>query len=157
VRLFALAVVAPFAACGGSDDSDGVELDPATAKLVYQFHDSSVPPEFHRSYTLTADATEANLVVDSYGDVLHDVTEPMDDQVWGRAVAAAAGMTDPSDATSEGGCAGGTSEELHVSNEQEDVVDVFVDHCGSSDGTDLTPVVGEMLGLFDLDALLATG
>jgi hypothetical protein len=49
---------------------------------VDRFNDSSVPPEYHRRYTLTADAESAQLVVDSYGDVLHDVTEPNEGDRW---------------------------------------------------------------------------
>jgi hypothetical protein len=149
----AIAALALLTTCG--DDSDGTSVDPETASLVYEFHDSSVPPEFHRSYTLTADATSANLVVDSYGDVLHDVTEPMDSAVWEETVQAAAQLEDGSDTTSEG-CAGGTSEELHLRDADREVIDVFVDHCGADAGDDLGAVVGEVLAMFDLEDLLAT-
>ena len=146
------------AACG-DDDSDGdggADLDPATATLVYRFHDASVPPEYHRSYTLTADAESAHLVVDSYGDVLHDVTEPNDADRWQRVLDASQALSNDTDVTTEA-CAGGTSEELQVLDGQDQaVIDVFVDHCGSSDGPDLDGVVAEVLALFDLDALLAT-
>ncbi|OIQ36541.1 MAG: hypothetical protein BM555_02500 [Crocinitomix sp. MedPE-SWsnd] len=45
-------------------DKDKVE------KIVYRFQDSSVPPQYHRSYEITISPTKINTVVDSYGDVL---------------------------------------------------------------------------------------
>ena len=147
--------MALIAACG--DDDGGADLDPATATLVYQFHDASVPPEYHRSYTLTADAGSAHLVVDSYGDVLHDVTEPNDVERWERVLDESQTLSNATDVTDRA-CAGGTSEELRVlDGENEAVIDVFVDHCGASSGPELEEVVTELLALFDLDALLATG
>ena len=94
-------------------------------------------------------------MVDSYGDVLHDVTEPNMDDVWQdpRQVAGAVERQ----RRHVGGCAGGTSEELRVLDDgDEAVIDVFVDHCGSS-GPELDEAVAGELALFDLDELLATG
>jgi len=146
------------AACGDDDENGdaGTDVDPATATLVYRFNDASVPPEYHRSYTLTADSESAHLVVDSYGDVLHDVTEPNDADRWQRVLDASEALSNDTDVTTEA-CAGGTSEELQVLDGQDQaVIDVFVDHCGSPEGADLDGVVAEVLALFDLDALLAT-
>jgi hypothetical protein len=150
--------VALIAACGDDDGGGGGnDVDPATATLVYQFHDASVPPEYHRSYTLTADAESAHLVVDSYGDVLHDVTEPNDGERWERVLEESQTLANVTDVADQG-CAGGTSEELRVlDGEDQAVIDVLVDHCGSSSGPDLAEVVTELLALFDLDELLATG
>jgi hypothetical protein len=39
-------------------------------EIVYRFGDASVPPQYHRSYTITVTAGQARVVVDSYGDVL---------------------------------------------------------------------------------------
>ena len=124
---------------------------------MYRFHDASVPPEYHRSYTLTADAESAHLVVDSYGTVLHDVTEPNDAARWERVLDESQTLSNATDVTDQS-CAGGTSEELQVlDGEDQPVVDVLVDHCGSSSGPALDEVVTELLALFDLDELLATG
>ena len=45
---------------------------PDDATVTYAFTDSSVPPQYHRSVTLTVTRDEAHIVVDSYGDVLAD-------------------------------------------------------------------------------------
>lgn len=40
--------------------------------LIFHFQDASVPPEYHRSYTLTFEENKTHLIVDSYGDVITD-------------------------------------------------------------------------------------
>ena len=155
--ILAVGALTVVVACGDSDEGgDGeVVLDPETVTLEYRFNDASVPPEFHRSYTLMAEAASAHLVVDSYGDVLHDVTEPVDEELWQSVLDAAATMSNVTGDTSDG-CAGGTSEELRVfDGDDEALIDVSVDHCGSSSGPDLAEAVGGVLALFDLETLLA--
>ncbi len=39
-------------------------------QFQYEFGDSSVPPPYHRSYTITLKGNELLFVVDSYGDIL---------------------------------------------------------------------------------------
>lgn len=46
-------------------------------KLVYRFRDASVPPRYHRSYTISITASEANVVVSSYGTQLNENTVPI--------------------------------------------------------------------------------
>ena len=154
------ATLALLAGCGDDDEGNGWRafvVDPATATIVYRFNDASVPPEYHRSYTLTADAESVNLVVDSYGDVLHDVTEPNVDDVWQDALDMSQALSNTTEITSDA-CVGGTSEELRVLDDRDEaVIDVFVDHCGSSAGPELDEAVAGELALFDLDELLATG
>ena len=43
-------------------------------KIVYSYGDSSVPPKYHRSYTITATKDGIRIVVDSYGNILADTT-----------------------------------------------------------------------------------
>lgn len=143
------------AACGGDDG--GPAATDVTA-VVYRFNDSSVPPEFHRSYELTVSATEANLVVDSYGDALHDVTQPIDAALWDSTVTAAlayVGDGAASDDPDSIDCAGGTSDELAVVDRSSSrIVELFVDHCGGID-PDLSLVVAPVLATFDMATLLA--
>ena len=81
-----LAAAVTTVACASDADpaDEAVELDPASATVEYHYQDSSVPPEYHRSYTLTVTQGEADLVVDSYGDVLHDETAPSRARPAGR-------------------------------------------------------------------------
>lgn len=39
-------------------------------RLEYCFHDSSVPPEYHRSYTISISNEKVTKVVDSYGEII---------------------------------------------------------------------------------------
>eukprot|EP00667_Euglena_gracilis_P015989 EG_transcript_16677 len=39
-------------------------------KVIYRYIDASVPPKYHRSYTITATPGAAHLAVDSHGEVL---------------------------------------------------------------------------------------
>ncbi len=41
-------------------------------EVRYSFHDSSVPPPYHRSYTITLKADQIRIVVNSYGDIIAD-------------------------------------------------------------------------------------
>lgn len=40
--------------------------------FVYEFHDASVPPPYHRSYMIDIEDTVVRFRVDSYGDILLD-------------------------------------------------------------------------------------
>lgn len=44
----------------------------AVTKIVYRFRDASVPPRYHRSYTISVTADEATVVVNSYGTQLNE-------------------------------------------------------------------------------------
>ncbi|MCL5991748.1 MAG: hypothetical protein M1419_06560, partial [Bacteroidetes bacterium] len=41
-------------------------------KIIYYFYDSSVPPKYHRSYTITITENKLMIVVDSYGDIINE-------------------------------------------------------------------------------------
>lgn len=76
---------------------------PPSATVTYEFHDSSVPPPFHRSFVLIFDRTQARIVVDSYGTVLADRTAAMSPQAWSQITEGYPDvntlvMTDPGDA-----------------------------------------------------------
>ncbi len=40
--------------------------------IEYRFSDSSTPPQYHRSFTITVDSNQAHLTVDVYGTILAD-------------------------------------------------------------------------------------
>ena len=130
-------LVLAVAACGGDDDdgpeaADDVLSDDAT--IEYHFGDSSVPPEYHRSYTLTVTKAEVHAVVDSYGDVLHDVTEPLPADVWDELVATADDVVDLPVDEDEEPCTGGTTRGLTIEDGGETLIDVSFGACGGSNG-----------------------
>ncbi|MEO9533910.1 MAG: hypothetical protein ABJG68_02860 [Crocinitomicaceae bacterium] len=104
-----------------------------TTKIVYNFHDSSVPPEYHRSYEITMTPTAVGIVVDSYGDILHEKEYPISSEEFSSFI----GFVNASDITAckpaePEPCSGGTSEGLEIFTDKK-IVDIYLDHCGPSE------------------------
>ncbi len=57
-------------ACNPKIDIEKMNTD----KIVYNFQDSSVPPQYHRSYDIEITSKRAAVKVDSYGTVLADTS-----------------------------------------------------------------------------------
>lgn len=132
-------------------------LDPDRTEIEFRFNDSSVPPEYHRSYTLTAMAGQARIVVDSYGDILHDETAPVDEGTWGALLQSAGALQFSSSGDSDE-CAGGTSRKLLISQGDDPVLDVQLAVCGTdgqSQAEAIDAFVAPLLELFDMETLLA--
>ena len=145
------------------EDLGATDLDPATAEVEYRFNDSSVAPEYHRSYTITVQGGEARMVVDSYGDELHDVTEPVDDEVWTDLLARVAALP-PTGGEPSDDCTGGTSRELQATDVKhppgDPAVLVRAAPCGGEgeeDADAIDAAVEPVVALFDTEELLATG
>ena len=136
--LVLLPLVLAVGGCGGDDDDDepsestGELSDSAT--IEYHYGDSSVPPEYHRSYTLTITKDEVHAVVDSYGDVLHDVTEPLPAAVWAELRDTADTVLDLDIEEDAEPCAGGTTRGLEIDDGGTMLVDVSFGACGGSNG-----------------------
>lgn len=96
-------------------DLPPAELSPA-ATVTYEFHDSSVPPPYHRSYVLTFDHASAHMVVDSYGDVVADRTAAVPPDAWSQVVRAFPDIRNLSLVEPEQGCTGGTSFVVNVAD-----------------------------------------
>lgn len=117
---------------GCSSGSDAVAGLPDDATVTYAFHDSSVPPPYHRSVTLTVTREESHLVIDSYGDVLADETVATAPGVWaalGDRLPEMAGLA--ADEPGEG-CVGGTGMDLRVESAGAALVDLSPQFCGGS-------------------------
>lgn len=102
-------------------------------RIEYRFGDSSVPPEYHRSYTITATPQEVTIVVDSYGDILAEERYPITEEQFRtigqslvdnriRYVRLRLGGDD--------GCTGGTSETVAYSDSEGELFRARVSHCG---------------------------
>lgn len=100
------------------------------AVITYAFHDSSVPPRYHRSVTLTVTKQEARMVVDSYGTVLADQRRPTPDSLW-RGLAETLPTIEgrPVEVPAQG-CAGGTSIDVLIDTGGARVVDLRPEFCG---------------------------
>lgn len=123
-------------ACG--DDSGG---DPAATSLSddavieYQFQDASVEPESHRSYTLTIQRDEVHAVVDSYGDVIGETSEPLPEEVWDGLVDGYGDVASISSVDSD--CDGGTGRSITVTEADEVLVHASLSPCDDPEGEEM--------------------
>ena len=142
----ALATCLVAAGCA-SGDVGGASPDvalPDDATIAYDFQDSSVPPQYHRSYVLTVTATESQIVVDSYGDVLADETVPTAPEVWQQLSDGFAELAGLSLSPRAEECTGGTSFDLDVTQPTETLLQVRADLCGG-DNADIDRMVTDWL------------
>ncbi len=127
---------------GGGDPSR--QVLPSDAIIQYDFQDSSVPPQYHRSYVLTITEAESQIVVDSYGDVLADETVPTSAEVWqqlsdGYPDVAALVLSPRVEE-----CTGGTSFDLTVTQPKQTLLQMQADMCGGGN-EDVDRVVTDWL------------
>lgn len=113
--------------------------------IVYRFKDSSVPPQYHRSYKITVTKSEAKAVIDSYGDIINKSQVELKDGQFNEVLEAikTSKTTITADTSDDGSCSGGTSEYLKILNNDKAIFDGNVYHCGKED-------FGNMTGDFDI-------
>ena len=122
--------------CASDAKGSGPEMAdsglPPTATVVYQFHDSSVPPPYHRSYTLNFDRNQVRIVVDSYGDVLADRTAPMTEAAWATVSNNFPAIRNISVREPAEGCVGGTGFGVKVTDGGETTFSLHASVCGGA-------------------------
>lgn len=105
---------------------------PPTSTVTYQFHDSSVPPPNHRSYTLTFDRNQIRIVVDSYGDVLADRTATMTEAAWNTVSNNFPAIRNITVRQPPEGCVGGTGFGVNVVDAGATVFSMNASVCGGA-------------------------
>ncbi len=120
---------------GGGDGANGGET---IREITYAFGDASVPPEYHRSYTITVTTDTARVVIDSYGDVLADEQYEITEAQFGN-IRNSLETNDIRHCTLDEneGCAGGTSEGISYSDEDTELFSGTVYHCAGVDSGNL--------------------
>lgn len=103
-------------------------------EITYYFGDASVPPDYHRSYSVTVTVDKVRVVVDSYGQILADeiytITSSQFDNLkrsLERNNIRNCTLVDNED------CTGGTSESITYSDKDNEIFSGSVDHCGGKD------------------------
>lgn len=88
-------------------------------KIIYQFHDSSVPPKYHRSYVITVICSMVKIVIDSYGEILADREYEITEEQFVNIVESLRknGIKNMELGGNEN-CIGGTGESISVSDER---------------------------------------
>lgn len=109
-------------------------------KVEYRYGDSSLPPDYHRSYTINITENKKTISIDSYGKVLltkEYTNTPADFQTFKEELAKT-GIKKQKEKKSNA-CTGGTSETLRLYNTQAAYFDAYVYHCDGETGTLLMP------------------
>ena len=108
------------------------ELPDASA-IIYHFKDSSVPPEYHRSYTIEVTKDSSSCVVDSYGDIISSKRNAEPPAfLYSLKAALATNEFERCDKSSYDGCIGGTDESLSIIKNDKTIFNENVYHCGGS-------------------------
>jgi len=133
VRLACLGLASGLLAAGCSAPQEAdVPALPDDATVVYAFGDSSVPPAYHRSVTLTVTADQATIVVDSYGDVLAEESAATPAQVWQQLGDTLPALASLEVAPPQQGCVGGTTLRVSVSTPDAELLQLDPEFCGGS-------------------------
>lgn len=110
-----------------SKNTNSLDFD----KLIYEFHDSSVPPEYHRSFTITLSLKTIEKCVDSYGDTISYAIKKSDASQMKKLVTLLkeAKISTISE-LKEDGCTGGTGVSIYCFMEKKQVFKGHVNQCG---------------------------
>ena len=140
-----LPLVLSLLGCGSSNNvSTDVPVSSAdweeTTKIEYRYGDSSVAPDYHRSYVVTITDSTKTITIDSYGDVLLTrlySNTPSDFQAFKEDLSRK-GIKKHKEKDS-GGCSGGTSETIRLYKGDVQFFDAYVYHCSGESGTLFLP------------------
>ena len=135
-----LLVVALLVTGCASADSGAVSGLPADAVVSYAYHDSSVPPQYHRSESLTVTEGEAHLVIDSYGEVLADERVPTPAEVWDTLGSTLPSVQELEVQPADDGCTGGTGMDLVIALGDQNLVELRPQFCGGSNDALRAPI-----------------
>jgi len=146
-------------ACG-NNDGEAKMTNTAIKEITYHFGDASVPPDYHRSYTITVTAGGVRIVVDSYGKILADKAYEITSEQF-NAIKRSLARNKIQNCTldEEEGCTGGTSESISYMDNKKKMFSGSIHHCGGKDtGTlsgDVTRFANDVKQLIpDLEKLL---
>lgn len=155
-----IAVAAVATACDAGATEPRHEFLSADTTITYRFTDSSVPPEYHRSFVLTIAGGVGTVVVDSYGqETARDEQEVSDAVVQDFLTEYHEGGLDEifeADIPEDDGCAGGTTVALTLEDaEVTEAISIY--RCGTDEGERAAIAMMEatlpLLGPFDMPGL----
>lgn len=107
-------------------------------EIKYSYYDSSVPPQYHRSYTITVTASSLAIIVDSYGDIISDKKYDCSPEQFNNLLKLLdAGKVKNVKLKKENGCTGGTGEGINCYRAGETVFSGKAFYCGGKTSGDL--------------------
>ena len=127
-----LAMIAALAAAMPCREAN-MEYDDVT-RVEYIYTDSSVPPQYHRSFVIEVTRDSARVVVDSYGEVLARETRAIAPDEFQALLETLeeAGLSIVPEKENEG-CTGGTTETVVMYKEEGEFFRGWVYHCAGED------------------------
>ena len=117
-----------------NNDGETEMTNTAIKEIIYRFGDASVPPDYHRSYTITVTADAVRIVVDSYGKILADKMYKITLEQF-NAIKKSLLSNKIKNCTldEEDGCTGGTSERISFVDNKKKIFSGSIYHCGGKD------------------------
>jgi len=112
----------------------------SVTEIIYNFGDSSVPPKYHRSFTIKATDNSISLQVDSYGEILVDTAFSLTEEEFSKLIDNAKECSLKSQSMKEikEGCSGGTSKSVGAYKDDETVFYGTCYKCGGQTYGDLS-------------------
>ena len=136
-----------FLSCGGAHKLPNVITEPeesfdwaATTMVEYRYGDSSVAPEYHRSYTISITESHMVIAINSYGNVLlkkEYPNTPADFKAFKEELSKKG--IKKRRKKKEDPCDGGTSETIRLYKDDVKYFDAYVYHCSGDQGTLVIP------------------
>jgi len=131
LRLFMLLIVITISCNVAGEDN---MPNAAIQEITYHFGDASVPPKYHRSYTVTVTTDKVSIVVDSYGEILADKEYEITSKRF-NDIRKSLERNRIRNCTlgDDEGCSGGTIESISFSDGENKIFSGSVYHCGGKD------------------------
>lgn len=117
-----------------------MESEIALNYLVFEFHDASVPPPYHRSYALEFKDDYVRIVVDSYGEILTDtiVTIGEDKVAKSFDLVKKHQIVNQTKTEEKEGCTGGTGISINYGVDDQNTCSGYVYFCAGDKFGDLS-------------------
>ena len=131
--LSVLMLAAFVVACSSGSQNVQKEVKGEITEYVYHYGDRSVPPEYHRSYTIAVSADTTVVVVTTYGKEL--LRKVYHQNKLAEIEAALNTMDIRLKKEKKSACSGGYSESLQKYVQDEVVFNGYVYHCEGESGT----------------------
>ena len=113
-------------------------------KIEYEFSDSSVPPQYHRSYTIAVTSEQVHVTVNSYGTELANETYALDKGVFEQLVKNV-NKLDPADKKITKGATGTSGKRINLLKGSEVIYDLYWDSLKKGKISDETNEYVEMI------------
>lgn len=132
--LFALITIG-FIDEGSGNKEKGVMKFDMIKEIKYSYGDASIPPEYHRSFSVTVASNDVRIVVDSYGKIISDEVYNITNEQFVNIISSfKRNQIRNCSLRERESCPGGTSERISCRDEKSELFSGQIYHCGSRNG-----------------------